>query len=259
MNRVVSKLLLLLFIDVMPKIEKLFGLSELSFRNKRFKVLTLSSRAMAISFVAVYPISCFKLLDFFSHKIESGVSTYARNLTFGFNWLLLLFILGSRALNNNSRQRDIQSMLRKLIELQSLSDNLILLIRCTLKDAVIFAILFRLTYGKYSRHYNSNLGVYERHLWVFLFLPIVTMTLASNRIYVDNAVVKHFLMKIVSDLKLSAPNRVININYCAINYSRVHRAFTRSSRKNGINLLVVLSYCSLHIVYEVEFRIHNES
>lgn len=256
MNRVVSKLLLLLFIDVVPKIEELFGLSELSFRNKRIKVLILSSHATIISFIVVYPISCLKLLNFFQRS-ESGVTSYARNLTFVFNWLLLLFILGKRTPNVNNCERDVQSMFRKLVEHQSLNDNLILLIRCTLKNAVIFAMLFRLTYGKYSRHVNSNLGVYERHLWMFLFLPNVIMTLASNRIYVDNTVVKHFLMKIVSDLKSSAPNRVININYCAINYSRVHRAFTRSGKNNGFNLLVILSFCLLHIVYEVNFRISN--
>lgn len=248
MDRLVARLLLC-YITAAPKIDKLFGLSEFSFRDKRIKVLTLSSCAIRFSFIVAYPISCVKTLNFF-HRSDSDVTYYARNSTFAFNWLLLLIILGGKT-TSSDYQRDILSMFRKLIKLQSLNDNLILLLRCTLKDAVIFAMLFRVTYGKYSRHASSHLGMWERHLWVFLFLPNVVMTLASNRIYVANAVVKHYLMKIARDLKSTAPNRAMNINFSAINYRRVHRVFTRFNGNNAINLLAILAYCLFHIVYEV--------
>lgn len=252
MDRLVQKLLLL-FIFLAPKIEKVFGLSSLRYKNQRIKILTLSSRAIVISFIVLYPVSCVKVLDFFRPNVSS-VTFYARNLTFAFNWLLLVFVLVSRMFTDDNQAgfTEIELMFRKLIKLQNFHDNLILLMRCTLKDALVFGGMFFVNYGKYKLHTNKNLSAWEKSLQPLLFLPFIILSLASNRIYVANVVVKHFLMRNLSDLESTAANKTLQIKLGAINYSRVHSAFVDSSKHGAINLLAILSFCTLNIVYEVK-------
>lgn len=253
MNRVVQKLLLL-FIFIAQKLEKVFGLSQFGYKNKPIKVLTLSSRVSIISFIILYPVSCIKVLTFFQ-TIDSSVTVYARNITFVFNWLLLVFIFANETFKADHHQRGFGEMklfFCKLIEIQSFNDNFILLVRCTVKMVVVFVALFQVSHGKYTRRLKTNLTAWEMVLSYILYLPFIIMALASNRIYVANNVVKRFLIMNSCMLRAAATtDDALGIKLCAINYSRYHNFFVAFNKRNAINLLVILSFCLLNIVYEV--------
>lgn len=252
MNRSVKKLLLL-FIFIAPKLEKLFGLSDFRYKNKPIKVLALSSRAIIISFIILYPMSLLKVLTFFQ-TADSGVTMYARNITFAFNWLLLVFIFANEIFNADHHQRGFGEMKRlffKLIELQSLNDNFILLMRCTVKMALVFALLFYTTFKKYNHRMKAKLSTWEQFLSLFLYLPLIIMALTSNRIYVANNLVKRLLMMNARKLKAADPDDANSIKLCAVNYIRFHSFFVAFNKRNAINLLVIFAFCVLNIVYEV--------
>lgn len=250
MNRIVKRTLLL-FIFLAPKLEKLFGLSQFSYKNKRVKVL---SHLIITSFIILYPFSWIRVLNF-SQKNDSSTTMYARNLTFVFNWLLLVFIFANETFDSDYHQRgfgSIERLFRKLIELQSLKDNLILLMRCTLKMVVVFWGLLYVSYGKYSFLLKSNISQLDEALIPLLYLPFVVMTLASNRIYVANTVVKHLLAIDKKILKLSKLDDAVKIRLGAINYGMIHDFFVEFNKRNAINLLVIVSFCLLNIVYQVK-------
>lgn len=246
MNRCDQKLFLL-FIFLSAKMEKVFGLSSFQYRNKRIKALvTLSTRVIIISFIILYPISCTRILDF-SRTNDSDVTIRARNLTFVFKWLLLVFIYGNSLNVNNNGFSDMERMLRELIKRQNFNDNLMLLLRCTAKVTVIFSGLFALNYRIMNIHSSKNLMAWEKALAVVLHLPLVTFALASNRIYVANSIVKQFLLMNASGLKSSE----LHVKHSAIIHGRLHSFFTEFNDFNSINLLSIVSFCMLNIVYQV--------
>lgn len=246
--------LLLLFIFVEAKAEKLFGLSHFSLGNKRFdKLSSLSSCAIRVSFVILYPISCLKVLSFFTTK-DSDVTMYARNLTFAFNWLLLVFIYANETFVADSNQQgfgEIKRLMRKLTQLQTTRDNLILLLKCALKMTLMLSGLVYFSYRKYMLRAKRGLQMPEKAFIVVLFLPFVILSLASNRIYVANTVVRQFLEWNTNQSKSTALADSRRMKLCAINYSRLHRFFADFNKLNAINLLVVITFCVLNIVYEV--------
>jgi hypothetical protein len=245
MNRYDQKLLLL-FIFLSAKMEKVFGLSSFRYKNKRIRALTLSTRVIIISFIILYPISCTRTLDF-SHSNDSAVTIRARNLTFVFKWLLLCFIHGNGAFIQNYEFNDIERTMRGLIKRQNFNDNLMLLLRCTLKVAVIFSGLFFLNYRVMNMHSKKSLMVWEKVLALVLHLPLITFALASNRIYVANSIVKQLLLMNASGSK----SNELQMKHFAIVHSRLHRFFTEFNKCNSINLLSVVCFCMLNIVYQV--------
>jgi hypothetical protein len=247
MNRYDQKLFQL-FIFLMFFMEKVFGLSSFRYKNKRIRALTLSTRVIIISFIILYPISCARTLDF-SHSNDSAVTIRARNLTFVFKWLLLCFVHGNGILNENyDGFNDIERMLRGLIKRQNFNDNLMLLLRCTTKVTVIFSGLFFLNYRVINIHSCGNLMTWEKVLALLLHLPLITFALASNRIYVANVIVKQFLLMNANGLKTGK----LQMNNFAVMHSRLHEFFTKFNNFNSINLLSVVCFCVLNIVYQVK-------
>lgn len=253
MDGLVRKLLLL-FIFLEAKAGKLFGLSHFSSGNKRFdKLLSLSSCVIRVSFVILYPISCINVLSFFTAK-DSDVTMYARNLTFAFNWLLLVFIYANETFIAGSNQEgfdELKRLTRKLIQRQNIRDNLILLLQCSLKISTLLSGLIYFSYRKYITRAKSGLQMPEKAFIAVLFLPFVILSLASNRIYVANTVVKHSLAWNAQQMKSTALPDSLKLKLCAINYRRVHSFFADFNKLNAINLLVVVTFCVLNIVYEV--------
>lgn len=88
-------------------------------------------------------------------------------------------------------------------------------------------------------------------MFPLLLLPSVIMALVSNRIYAANTVVKHFLIWNVREMKSTAPNNSVRINLCAINYRSLQSFFADFNRLNAINLLTVVCFWVLNVVYEV--------
>lgn len=254
MNSLVKNLVkkvLQYFIFVSPKVEKFFGLSgDFAYRNKCFKLSTLLSFAMKSFYIVIYPVSCYKILGGFLTQ-NSGVTMLARNVTFAFNWLLLIFIFTNEMFINNQRASGgIKQLFSRLIELQSLNDNLILVTRFMLKAAVVFIGVFRTSYQKYTLKMKTNLTAIENIMLSFVFLPFIILVLASNKIYVGNIIIKHCLIRNAKKVKsIDATTRIM---LSTINYRRLHKIFLEFNKSNQINLLVILGFCTLNIVYEVK-------
>lgn len=260
MNRLVKKLLLS-FISVQQMLEKVFGLSEFSFGNKRNKVLVLLSLMLKVTFIVVYPVSYVKVLTF-SQRVDSGVTMFARNMTFGFNWLFLIFIFTSETLTNKNRRKsfqDLEKLFQMLINHQSSKENFHLLVRCMLKSSVIFAGLFYMSYRKYTIRTNQNLSKSEHALEPFVYLPFVVLSLASGRIYIANIVVKHCLMTSSKAMNSQQFETSVSIKLFAYNYQRLQSFFIKFNNSNQLNLLLILLFCILNIVYEVHkiFTVHE--
>lgn len=158
------------------------------------------------------------------------------------------FTLTKRLLSSNHHEQGFGNIIPrfcKLIKLQYINENLILLLRCTFKVTVVLVALFRINFIKYSFNRKPNLVTSERDLMVLLFLPLVIMSLASNRIYVANTITKHFLMMYAKELNCAAPNNSLKIKLCAVNYRCLHVFFSRFNKLNAISYprLLLSEHC----------------
>lgn len=249
-----TRKILEIYIFLLSKVEKCVGLSNFCYKNKQYKVLLLLSCAIRISFIIVYPIVCKDLLTVFLRK-ETGVTYFARNITFGFNWLLLVIIFANETFIKSNKQAsfdDFKALFDYLIKSQNLTDNIKLLMRCTLKCVVVFLGLFHTSYKKYTLKMTQNLTMLETTLMSFLFLPFVVFVLATNRIYVTNTVIKQCLITNVKRVNFLEKDFTVKIQALTVNYNSFHRFFLNFNKSNEINLLAVLTFCILNIVYEVK-------
>lgn len=250
MNSLMKKLLKV-FIFFSSKVEKIFGLSDFSFHNKRFKILTLISFAMKITFLVLYPFACLTLLEDFIMQ-GSGITLLARNITFAFNWLLLFFIYGSEFFTSNQQIEDKQrSLFLNLIQIQSLKQNVLLLMRCTLKTTALLVGLIRTNSGKYTLGMKTNMNLCEEVLLAIVFLPFIILGLVSNRIYVANNIVRYRLLKNVQEFHDLNVETATMIEFAAVNHRSLHDFFIAFNKSNEINLLTFLTFSILNIAYQV--------
>lgn len=230
--------LLNIFIRFYPKFELLFGLSNPGTRSSNF--VKFISVLIKISFIVFYPIACVNYLSIFT-KSDSRTTKYARNLTFAFNWTLLISIysneLSFRGFGN------LKTLFTYLINMQSPKRNMILLLRCTIKGFFLGCALITLNFKKYSRLKNKNLNPEDECLMFFLLLPFFVLILATNRIYIANTVVKHFLV--------AFKDNQLNMKYFGSNYGRLHDFFESFNKSNSMNLVTVFGFCVINIIYEV--------
>lgn len=239
MNSLIVKLLEI-FICCYPKFEFLFGLSSVGQRSS--KAVKFVSLLIKITFVVFYPIACLKYLSVFT-KSDLRTTKYARNLTFAFNWILLISIY----LNELAFQGlgELIDWFNYLVKKQSPKQNFILLLKCTTEATILGSVLIKLNFNKYSRLKNKTLERVLCHecMMFFLLLPFFVLILAANRIYIANTVVKHFLV--------SFKHNQLNMKHFGINYGRLHDFFVSFNKANSMNFLTILSFCVLNIIYEV--------
>lgn len=227
-----------MFIWFYPKLEVIFGLSSI---GKQFGIVSkLISFTLKAYFVVFYPIACSRYLSFFTRS-DSRATTYARNLTFVFNWVLLATIY----MNELSFQglAVLMGMFKFLINSQSPMKNLNLLLKCTLKALILGIFLIKLNYSKYTLRKNKNLRLEDEYLMFFLLLPFFVMIFAANRINIGNTVVKHFL--------LAFEDNQLDQKTFGAEYGQLHDFFISFNKSNSMNFLAILCFCILNIVYEV--------
>lgn len=231
---VISKL----FVWFYPKLEIIFGLSNVGQQNGNF--YKLISFAMKAFFVGFYPIACSRYLSFFT-KRDTRATTYARNLTFAFNWVLLSSIY----LNELSFRglAKLMNLINHLIEKQTPKENFIFLLRCTLKMTILGGVLITLNFNKYMVRKNKNLKPWDECMMFFLLLPFFVMILAANRINIGNTIVKQFLV--------CYRNETVDSKTVGDQYGRLHDFFVAFNKSNSMNFLTILGFCILNIVYEV--------
>ena len=249
MDRVVKKILQL-YILTAQKLEQFVGLSQFHNRNKCYKVLTFFLWFIIKTFfVVIYPISCFRVLSFFSAK-DSETRVYSRNITFAFNWLLLVFLYIVSFDNFHRGFSEIKRWFNQLIKIQSLKQNLNFLVWC-LSKIIVSAYMIKMNYSKYVRRSQKNLEVWEHYLMFFLLIPYIAFALTSNRIFVANTVVNGFLKEIENNIKSNVFNDFQRIKLCTLKYGRLFDFYKNFNETNSFHLLAVLSFCMLNIVYEV--------
>lgn len=251
MNSSIRKILRL-FILWLPRVEKLFGLSNFSYRSKHFTALTLLSCAIKIAFLVLYPFACFSLLGDFIMQ-DSGITLLARNITFVFNFLLLVFIFGSEILTSNQQiEEKLKSLFLNLIQRQNWKQNVLLLMRCSLKSAALLVGLVRTSSGKYTFGMKKTLTMGEKALLPFVFFPFVILVLISNRLYVANNIVRHCLARNAEEIKSWLVKMETKAELATISYQNLHEFFIGFNRANQINLLTFLTFSILNIAYQVK-------
>src|SRR5690349_922579 len=175
MDRTVRNLLRL-YIFLIPKFENIFGLSQFRF-NIKWKLLSYSLR---IGFVAFYPIICIRALKFTS---DSTTTLYARNLTFAFNWMLMISIFTNESFTSDQQHKtslkELKRFYGKLITEQDLKSNISLLLKCTLKTSILVFTLCRLSFMKYLFNANDKLTSWEMMSSLcFILCPFIILSLA---------------------------------------------------------------------------------
>lgn len=253
MNRFVKRVLLR-FISLSSKVENIFGLSNFYSGEKLISILI--SYLIRIAIVALYPIAYLRLLSF-SQVTDSKVTAYARNITFAFNWLFLVIIFSHESLNASNNRRSFcqfQSLFRKLLSRNNLSQNFDILFRCTFKFVVILSGLLYVSVIKYKFRMKRNLAEWETHFIYCLLFPMIVLSLASNRVHVVNTIIWKLLIRNSRDMK-DTKNNSTKADFCAVNYKYLHEFFISFNKLNAFNIVAIISYCIFNIIYEVNCQV----
>lgn len=251
MHFIIEKILVILFF-CLQNFEKVFGLSQFTYRNKSFKLLFGLSFLIKVLLVILYPFTYIKLLNF-EEVTDSVVTTYARNITFVMNCLLIAIIYFNEVFNTKGHLRvscQLENMFRGLISQQSFKENFVLLIRCSAKLAVILYALMYVSIGKYKWRLKRNLEAWERNFVIVLMLPFVILTFTLNRMYVANTVTRQLLVKEASKIE-GKQDKALKISQCSVSYMNLHNFFEEFNKLNAQNLITIITFCVLNIVYEV--------
>lgn len=235
-----TQVVLKLFINFTSKVEILFGISQFAYKSKWAWLISLAIRVFIL---VLYPISCIRILNFDKGQ-ESVVTKYARNVTFAFNWTLLLFIYANETLKPDEQIEKFtkfKSIISKVINFQTFRENVQLLMRCTFKITLTLSLLLYLSYEKYKFNIRRNLSEWENYLLFVLLLPFVVFSLTSNQIYCCNALI----------LQLLKRHNNNHLKCCAVSYKFAHDNFKDLNRLNALNLIFVIAFCILNIIYQV--------
>lgn len=126
-----------------------------------------------------------------------------------------------------------------------------LLLKFLSKFLVVVLSLIRTSFGNYAYSTKSHLTTTDFAMMPFIFLPFVLLSLASNRSFVANIVIQHSLKKNAQQIKSTGTEKALQFQVTAINYRCLHKFFSDFNSSNAINLLVVLTFCTLNIINEV--------
>lgn len=235
-------------IFVFPQLEKLLGVSQL---GKGF-FLPILSIALRVFLTVLYPIACVEVLGFLRMK-ESYVTVLARNVTFLFNWLLIIFIYGNETFSNGRGGfTEIKVLVHELTKVQSTKQNFVMLLMCTVKVIILGLGTLRVNGGKYFYQMKPDSSFIELCLGFTLLLPFAVMAVASNRIYIANIVTKNRLHQISSKLKNVSMKRHSNFDECNVEYGRLHDFFIDFHASNGNNLMAIIAFSAINIIFQVE-------
>lgn len=153
--------------------------------------------------VLLFPFSCLSLLNVYNQNREN-TTVYARNLTFIFNWLLLLCISlndFSKADERKGAMLEIKQLLRALWKIQSFKRNSILLLACAAKSCYIGFYFLYYNSKKYSFMVNPGLVWWKICIVLVLLSPYFVMVLMTSKIYFVNHLIKHCFLRMARDLK----------------------------------------------------------
>lgn len=236
-------------------VEISFGLSRFSLNQKCSKTFGFSSVFIKIAYILLYPISCNTVLGGFLIQ-DAGITMIARNITFVFNWFLLVSIFMSEIFGEKRKaMSEVNQLFKRLIELQSLKDNFKLLMSCTVKAIVVISVLFYNNYGKHTGKLTRSLTLTEHAMFAILMLPFIVFTLISNRIYIANVVVKHSLEAYTRSSDSRTNSIATEFQMITCDNRRLKNIFAGFNRSNEVNLLVIFAFSALNIVYEVDLSI----
>lgn len=232
-------------------LQTVFGLSQFPCKNDRFYVQLVLFCAGRILIIILYPISCLKLLNFVQ-ALDTNVTLYARNITFLFNWLLVIFVYSNVTVNAAARKHGskvLKRVFRTLVKLQSLKENLTFFIHCIANLLVTSTLLFYLALPKYQYRLKRTHVTSEKLLILFLLFPFIILLLVSNMINVSNLIVRQLLMINRNEFRTKTRKR----EAFAVNYAHIHELFEYLNNLNAINFVLIISFCGLNIVYEVSW------
>lgn len=237
------KRLIKVFMFLAPQLEKVIGLSRL---GDGFLLKALSA-AYKIFLVTLFPLSLVRVLVFLELK-DSTVTQYARNTSFLVNWFLIVLVYWNETFSHGNDLLDqLGSLTNELMRVQSARKNFIMLLRFTVKAALLGSLTLKTNYGKYFFHVKPNMTLFDKFLGPMLLLPFAVVAATANRIFVANTVIRNSLAQISKGLKSSSSS----IEVSAEKYSRLHNFFVRFHIANVKNLIAIIASCAMNTTYQV--------
>jgi hypothetical protein len=258
----------------------LFGFNTFIYskKTKKFsnsKCLCLFCKFMAVTFFLAYPIALVS--QDYKNFIPKGVSDYARFSLSIVNWLLCTVIY----LNQASNAAATCAIYNRAIDLHQRFDfvpehvrgdlSFSLTSKCVVRSSILLLGFLFVNYVKFNHLYRSDDGLFAHVLLLYLFLPNVTVTLASNRFYmasayclylieVGNENLKSFAvdfegfgdLKEISLLTRNLPSDISErIRISAANHTLLHQLFMDFNGTMAKYIPLIIAYCISNVIFEV--------
>lgn len=278
---------LLLILVVYANVTTLIGLTPFYYsRKKRMfvenKWLSFYCWLMSWIFFIFYPVSFLYLLPDF-HTDYTSVTDYAKNSTYIFNFVFCLIIYFLQ-LNSASECRDVLNraivIFQEIAATQTdehLSFNVKIISKCVLRTLLPIIGFFLINIQKYNHRIEPNISAMEFFLMFYLFLPNLIISFSSNRFYVAMTFSLYLLSKNndqieaieegckgiqsmgkISVYKLRLYRTVTHsVNIVTKNYASLHQIFIDFNKVYSQNILMILGFCFMNIVYELYFLYLN--
>lgn len=235
--------LIKLFLLLAPQLEKVIALSQF---GDRFLLKTLSL-AYKIFLAILYPYSLVRVLVFLELK-DSSVTEYARNFSFLVNWFMIVLMFWNETfVNGNVLLSQLRCWTKELMEVQTAKENLMMLLRFTVKAAFLSYMTLKINYGKYFFQVKQNSTVLDEFLKPVLLLPFAIIAATSNRIFITNTVIKNSLFQISKRLQSSSNA----IDESSEKHIQLHNFFVQFHKANVKNLIAIIVCCAMNTTYQV--------
>ena len=278
---------LLLVLVLYANVTTLLGLTPFYYSRKHrmfVEHIWLSFYCLIMSwiFFIFYPVSFLYLLPNFQTDYTS-VTDYAKNSTYIFNFVFCTIIYFLQ-LKSASKCKDVLNraimIFQEIAATQNdehLSFNVKILLKCVLRTLIPLIGFFFVNIQKYYIRMEPNMSIIEFLLMVYLFLPSLIISFSSNRFYVASTFSLYLLSKNNSQIeaieegckgiqsmgkmsvyKLRLYRTVTqSVNIVTKNYASLHQIFIDFNQVYSQNILMILGFCFMNIVYELYFLYLN--
>lgn len=203
--------------------------------------------------IILFPFSCLRILRVFNLNNET-TTLYARNLTFIFNWLLLLCIFWNdfyKTVKRKETALKIRKTFYALFKTQNMKENVFFLLACAAKTLYLGFYFLYYNSKKYIHMVKPSLIWWEISLVVILLSPYFVVVFASSKIYFVNHIIQKCFQTLARDLNRVDIEEKIRIKSCAVDFRRLNKLFIEFNNTNAITIPTLIFFSIVNIVFEV--------
>lgn len=279
--------ILLLILVLYANVTTFIGLTPFYYSRKHGmfvenKWLSFYCWLMSWIFFTIYPIAFLYLLpDFYTDY--TSITDYAKNSTYIFNFVFCLIIYFLQ-LKSASKCKDVLNraivIFQEIVATQSdehLNFNVLILMKCVLRTLIPISGFIIINTQKYFISGPSQMSTMELILMVYLFLPNFIISMSSNRFYVATTFSLYLLSSTNNQIeaiedgckgiqcmgKMSVYKQRLyrTVKECVDNvtrnYASLHQIFIDFHQVYSQNILMILGFCFMNVVYELYFLYLN--